>query len=56
MTSKNLVGSPVSWLEILTYLGLWFLMSSVANGGNAHAYWDNLDPIPFKGAPFRLLS
>ena len=56
ITSKNHEGSPVSWGEMLTYLGLWLLMSSVATGVNTRAYWDNLDPIPFKVYPFRLHS
>ena len=56
MTSKNLEGSPVSSGEILTDLGLWILTSSVATGGNTRAYWDNSDPSPFKGTPFRLNS
>ena len=38
MTSKNLEGSPVSWGKILTYLGLWLLIFSVATGGNVRAY------------------
>jgi len=56
MTSQNLRGSPVNWGDMLTYLGLWLLMSSVTTGGNTRAYWDNTDPSPFKGAPFRLHS
>ena len=56
MTSKNFEGSPVIWLEMLTYLGLWLLISSVATGGNTHAYWDNPYLSPFKGAPFRINS
>ena len=54
MTSKNIEGSPVSWGEILTFLGLCLLMPYVATEVNTRAYWDNSDPIPFKGAPFRL--
>ena len=54
--SNNLEGGPVSWGKILTYIGLWLLMSSVATGGNMRAYWDNSDPIPFKGSHFRLHS
>ena len=54
MTSKNIGGSPVSRGEMLTYLGLWLLMSSVATGGNTHAHWNNSDPSPFKGSPFIL--
>ena len=46
----------MSWGEMLTYLGLCIIMSSVATGVNMCAYWDNSDPIPFKGAPFRLHS
>ena len=38
ITSKNLEGSPVSWVEVLTCLGLWLLMSSVVTGGNTCAY------------------
>ena len=38
ITSKNLEGSPVSWVEMLTCLGLWLLMSSVVTGGNTCAY------------------
>ena len=41
MKSKNIEGSTVSWGEMLTYLGLCILMSSVLNGGNTRAYWDN---------------
>ena len=56
ITSKNLEGSPVSWGEVLNYLGLWLLMSYVATGVNTRAYWDNSDPSPFKDDPFRLHS
>ena len=56
MTSKNIEGIPLIWGEMLTYLGLWLLISSVATGGNTRAYWDNSDPSPFKGPPFRLHS
>ena len=55
MTSKNLEGSPVSWGDMLTYLGLWLLMSSVATGGNTRSYWDTSDTSTFKCAPFRFL-
>ena len=41
MTSKNLEGVSVTWGKMLTYLGLWLLMFSVATGGNTRAYWDN---------------
>ena len=44
------------WGEMLTYLGLWILMSSVAIGGNTRAYWDDPYPSPFKVAPFILHS
>ena len=54
MPSKNIEGSPVSWGEMITHLGLWILMYYVATGGNTHAYWDNSDPSTFKGAPFRI--
>ena len=56
MTSKDLERGTFRWGEIITYLGLWLLMSSVATGGNTRAYWDNSDPSTFKGAPFRLHS
>ena len=56
MKSKNREGSPVSLVEMLTYLGLWLLMSSVATGGNMRAYLDHSDPTHFKGAPFRIHS
>ena len=56
MTSKNLERSPVSWGEILAYLGLWILMSYVATGVNMRTYRDNSCPSPFKVAPFRLHS
>ena len=52
--SNNIEGSSVSWGEILTYFGLWLLMSSVVTGGNTHVYWDNLYPSNFKSDPFRL--
>ena len=32
MTSNNLEGSLLSWREMLTYLGLWLLVSSIAAG------------------------
>ena len=54
MTSKNLEGNPMRWDEMLTYLGLWILMSSITNGVNTRAYWDNSDSSPFKGAPLIL--
>ena len=56
MTSNNLEGIPVIWGEMLTYLGLWLLISYVANVGNTCAYWDNSYPSPFKGSPFILHS
>ena len=52
ITSKNLEGIPVRWGKLLTYLGLWLLMSSFVTGVNTRAYWYNLDPIPFKVSPF----
>ena len=54
--SKNIEGSPMSWGEMITYLGLWILMYSVTTVGNTRAYWNNSDPSPFKGATFRLHS
>ena len=39
---------------MLTYLGLWILISSVATDINTRTYWYNSDPSPFKGAPFIL--
>ena len=56
MKRKNREGSPVSLVEMLTYLGLWLLMSSVATGGNMRAYLDHSDPTHFKGAPFTIQS
>ena len=41
MTSKNLEESPVSWFEMLTYIGLWLLMYSVATGRSTRAHLDN---------------
>ena len=41
ITSKNIEGGTVIWGEMLTYLGLWLLVSYVATGGNTRAYWDN---------------
>ena len=41
MTSNSLEGILVIWGYITTYTGLWLLMSSVANGENTRAYWDN---------------
>ena len=54
ITSKNIEGISVSWGKMLTYLGLWLLVSYVATGLNTRAYWDNSDAITFKVAPFRL--
>ena len=56
MTSKNLEGSPVSWGEMLNYIDLCLLMSSIATGVNTRTYWDNKYPSPFKGAHCRLHS
>ena len=56
ITSKNLEGSTMSWGEMLTYLGLWILMSAVTNGGNNHIYWDHSYPSNFKGDPFIIHS
>ena len=41
MKSKNLEGIPLRWGKMLTFIGLWLLMSSVATGGNTRVYWDN---------------
>ena len=38
MTSKNLDVISVTWGKMLTYLGLWFLMSSVVTDSNTRAY------------------
>ena len=53
-TNKQINGKDVTWGEFVTYLGLWFLLSTVSHGCPRRAFWEDREPSEWSGAPFRL--
>ena len=52
-TNNRIEGGNLSEGEFLRYLGIWFLMATVASGVDKRAFWSD-DPVnPFLGSPFR---
>ena len=50
--NKSLV-PPISYGELLSWLGLWILMSTV-DGSDRRSFWSMKEPNKFDGAPFQL--
>jgi hypothetical protein len=51
-TDKQINGKDVSRGEFVTYLGLWFLLSTVSHRCPRRAFWEDHDPSEWSGAPF----
>ena len=54
-TMNKLLKTSVSYGELLSWIGLWILMSTV-DGSDRHSFWSTNDPNIYEGAPFRLTS
>ena len=54
-TMKKLLKTSVSYGELLSWIGLWILMSRV-DGLDRCRFWSTKDPKMYEGAPFRLTS
>ena len=52
---NKLLKTSVSYGEMLSWIGLWILMSTV-DGSDKHSFWSTKDPKMYEGAPFRLTS
>ena len=48
--NKSLV-PPISYGELLCWIGLWILMSTV-DGSDHKSFWSMKEPNKFDGAPF----
>ena len=53
--NKKISGDPVTYGELLKWIGLWVLMSTV-DGSDQWSFWSTRDIDIFKGAPFRLAA
>ena len=54
-TMNKLLKTSVSYGELLSWIGLWILMSTV-EGSDRHSFWSTKDPNMYDGAPFRITS
>ena len=54
-TMNKSLKTSVSYGELLSWIGLWILMSTV-DGSDRHRFWSTKDPNMYEGAPFRLTS
>ena len=52
-TNKTISGDPLSYGELLQWIGLWVLMSTV-DGSDRRAFWSTHEIDIFEGAPFHL--
>jgi hypothetical protein len=53
-TNKNIEGKQVEWPEFLRFLGLLLLMSTVLTGYDRRSWFEDSEPSPSGGAPFRI--
>ena len=53
--NKKISGDPVTYGELLKWIGLWVLMSTV-NGSDRRSFWLMHDIDIFEGAPFCLAA
>ena len=51
--NKNISGDPLTYGELLKWIGLWVLMSTV-DGSDRQSFWSTHDINIFHGAPFHL--
>ena len=54
-TMNKLLKTSVFYGELVSWIGLWILMSTV-DGSDRHRFWSTKDPNMYEGAPFRLTS
>ena len=52
-TNKVLDKEPVTYGELLRWMGLWVLISTV-DGSDRHSFWSSKSVNMYEGAPFRL--
>ena len=52
-TNKVLDQQPVTYGELLHWIGLWVLISTV-DGSDRHSFWSSKSMNMYEGAPFRL--
>ena len=45
--------NPITWGELLVYIGIWLLMATTVAGCDRRCYWENSPISPWKGAPYR---
>ena len=53
--NKKISGDPVTYGELLKWIGLWVLMLTV-DGSDRRSFWSTHNIDIFKGAPFRLAA
>ena len=53
--NKNISGDPITYGELLKWIGLWVLMSTV-DGSDRRSFWSTCDIDIFHGGPFRLTA
>ena len=53
--NKKISGDPVTYGELLKWIGMWVLMSTV-DGSDRRSFWSTRDIDIFEGAPFRLAA
>ena len=51
--NKNHTEAKVTYGELIRWIGIWFLMSTIT-GPQRHEFWQTCDVSIFNGAPFRL--
>ena len=54
-TMNKLLKTSVSYGELLSWIGLWILMS-IVDGSDRCSFWSTKDPNMYEGAPFMLSS
>ena len=53
--NKTISGDPVTYGELLRWIGLWILMLTV-NGSDRRSFWSMKEIDMFEGAPFCLAA
>ena len=51
--TKEKLDDPLTYGELLRWIGLWLLMSTV-DGSDRRSFWSTKNVNIFEGAPFRL--
>ena len=52
-TNQSIEGEPVTYGELLRWIGLWIIMST-CDGSDCHSFWSNKNPYIFDGHHFCL--